>query len=215
MTARAPPSLVDAFTVCAGELGQFSASRLFLEQLLVEPDAALVADVVDVLGAAFPVFDVVAGAGFKRRGLPQLNVEPVVAALEGLSRLVIVGLETDCLDALLPLVPQVRIGLIADTAFELDLDRVLANFRGRVEPLDLADFQRWSGRSSGILTTLYGADEFRAATCSVWPRVHGADMRTRFRTILGWNVLGPRMESYPRWLAEIGTENFSTVVGAL
>lgn len=210
--SRAPASLVDAFTVSAGELGQFSASRLFLAQLIAEPDAALVDEVVDVLGRAFPVFDMVCREGLRQRAARPIDLAAVLAALDGLSRLVVVGVEADCLDVLLPRLDGVRVGLIPDSALDADLPRLLSNYGARVELLDLAGFQRWAGRSSGVLTTLYGSDGFRAAACSVWPRVHGTDMRTRFRTILGWNVLGPRMLSYPRWLSEVGTDDFSVVV---
>jgi hypothetical protein len=174
-----------------------------------------VAEVVSVLGETYPVFDVVASRALEVRAVPPLDAAPVAAALRSLSRLVVVGIEADCLDALVPRLPGVRVGVVPDLTHDADLARVVANLGRRVELLDLGGFQRWAGRSAGLLTVVYGADGFRATVCQAWLRAHGPDVRGRFRTIAGWNVLGPRMDAYPRWLGETDASELSPLVDAV
>jgi hypothetical protein len=211
---RAPASLVDAFGVCAGELGMFSAARVFARELLHETDDALVAEVVSVLGEAYPVFDVVAARALDLRTVHPLDAAPVTDALRSLSRLVVIGMEADCVEALVPRLSGVRIGVVPDLTHDADLGRVVANLGRRVELLELAGFQRWAGRSAGLLTVVYGADGFHATVCQTWLRAHGPDVRGRFRTIAGWNVLGRRMDAYPRWLGETDAHDFAPLVDA-
>ena len=205
--------LIDAFALCAAELGMFSAARLFAGQLLAEPDAGVVTQVTELLGTRFPVFDVVVHRALSERRLAPIDPAPVLDALRGLSRLVVVGVEAECLDALLGRVPGLRIALGPDVLEGANLDRVAANSRTEVEFLGLDSFQAWAGRHSGLLTTVYGCDGFQATVCQAWLRAHGPDVRSRFRTLIGWNILGPKMASYPRWLGDTDAGEFAPLVG--
>jgi hypothetical protein len=42
----------------------------------------------------------------------------------------------------------------------------------------------------------------------------GQDVRTQFRSIIGWDVLGEVMYLYPRWMTETSLADFSHVVRA-
>ena len=211
--SRVPAGLCAAFGVCAGELGMFSAARVFVRELLLEPDEALAAEAAGALGESYPVFDVVAARAFARREVPAVSAAAVAAEVGDLSRLVVVGIEAHCLEALLPEIPGVRVAVLPDLTHDADLDRVRANLGERVELSERGTCQRWAGRSTGLLTIVYGADGFRATVCQAWLRAHGPDVRPRFRKIVGWNVLGPKMEAYPRWLGETDASDFAPLVG--
>jgi hypothetical protein len=204
--------LIDAFALCAAELGMFSASRLFASQLLAEPDAGVVAEITELLGTRFPVFDAVVSRALSERHLEPIDPAAVLDALRGLSRLVVVGIEAECLDTLLGRVPSLRIALVPDALEGANLERVAANYRDEVEFLGLDSFQGWAGRHSGLMTTVYGCDGFQATVCQAWLRAHGPDVRSRFRTLIGWNVLGPKMAAYPRWLGDTDAREFAPLV---
>lgn len=205
-------ALLDAFAVCAAELGMFSASRVFLRELARE-GGGRAREVADALSARYPVLDAMAARALARGEVAALEPEPVVRALRGHRRIVFVGIEADCLEALLPrLGREQRVALVPDIALEIDVGRVRANLPGDLELLDLGTFQRWAGRTSALVTTVYGADGFRATVCQAWLRAHGPDVRTRFRSIVGWNVLGPKMNAYPLWLADTDAADFTELV---
>jgi hypothetical protein len=193
----------------------FSASRLFAAQLLDEPDPRVVAEVVELLGDRYPVFDAVAHSVLSARSLPPIDAAPVMHALSGLARLVVIGMEAVCLDALLERAPnELRIALVPDVLEGANLSRVAANYSGAVEFLGLDTFQGWAGRRSALLTTVYGSDGFQATVCQAWLRAHGPDVRSRFRSIIGWNVLGPKMAAHPRWLGDTSADEFAPLVAA-
>ena len=144
--------VIDAFALCAAELGMFSASRLFVRELLAERDDHLVDDVTALLGTRYPVFDAVAHGALQRGEIPRLDPQPVLQAVRGLSRLVIIGIEAECIDALLGQLPRLRVALVPDVLEGANLERVAANYSGEVEFLGLDSFQAWAGRSSGLLT---------------------------------------------------------------
>lgn len=163
------------------------------------------------LGAEFPVLEVVA----LTEGARPEGIEAAVAACVGLSRLLVVGLEVDCLGPLLERLPAaLRVGLLLDTTFPADLGRIEASWGPRVSLLDLGNFQRLAGPRSGLLCTVYGADRFRAVVPRVWMRCHGDDVRAQFARLIGWNVLGGLMSTYPRWLTETDVADFTELVGA-
>ncbi len=144
-----------------------------------------------------------------------IDAERAAAALEGARRVVIVGLESDFLDALVPRLTAVELGLVTvSNGLDPDWRRVLANYDGRIAPVDLADIQRWSGRHSALLTFVYGADEDHAHVVPAWLRVSGPDVRTQFRTLAGWDVLGAPMSLFPRWLVPASRADFSQLVAA-
>lgn len=209
MTAL-PPRLSQAFLTAAYELGMASAARLFTRELAAEGGAELVAAARDIFGREFPVWHSVAS----RWLADGRGVEPRPAALEpvlaGIRRLLVVGLETDWLDLLLPRLVGIEVGLLLERAG--DARRVLANYEGLAVGVELGDLHRWSGRHSGLLTFLYGSDRHVAHVPGVWLRASGPDVRAQFAVLVGWDILGAPMDLYPRWLAETSVSDFSALV---
>jgi hypothetical protein len=213
MSAPAP-RLAQAFLAATSELGMASAAHLFAREIVAAGGDAGLAAARDDLGRAFPVFHCVAGGWLAGERGPAPRTAPALAATAGLARLLVVGLETAWLDALLPLLSGIEVGLLReDTALVGDFRRVLANYEGLAVGVDLVDLSRWSGRRSGLLTFVYGSDGHVAHVPGAWQRVSGPDVRTQFAALIGWNILGEPMDLYPRWLAEAGVGDFSHLVG--
>lgn len=210
--SRLPSHLGQAFLMAAGELGMASAARLFVRELAAIGGDELVAEACDSYGREFPVLDFVAHRWLQGDRNFSRNLTQVFQALEGTKRLIVVGLETDELDGLVQALPGIEIGLVAEPfGVAPDMRRVLANFQGAIVSVDLADFRRWAGKRSAILTFLYGTDGHVAHVAATWLRVSGADVRAQFRTLVAWDVLGEPMRLYPRWLIETSCEDFSTI----
>lgn len=206
--------LAQAFRAAAPELGMASTARLFLRELARDGGAAAVLAARDAFGREFPVFHSVASRWLREPGLPSPPVEAARDALGGLSRVLVVGLEVDWLDRLLPRLGGVEVGLLReDLGIAADFRRVLANYDGHAVGVELAELQRWAGRRSGLLVFVYGSDGHVAHVPGGWLRVSGPDVRTQFSALVGWNILGERMEVYPRWLAETDVRDFSRLVG--
>lgn len=205
-----PRGMANAFQIAAGELGMFSASRLFAKILQDSSGADGIEAMQEELGVSFPVLDFVASKTLNS-ALPGFDATLVVKACEGASRILIIGLEADCLDALVPLL-QCKIGLLTENLFEADWDRILSNYP-TVEPVPLSSLQRWAGSKSALLTFVYGSDGHIAHVLPSWLRVSGPDVRVQFRSLLGWNLLGSTMRLYPRWLSEASATDFSQMIG--
>lgn len=213
MIAARLARLEQAFRVACGELGHCSAAWLFVREVAAEGGAATVEALRDGLGRAFPVLDAVARRWLDGVTAPSVEVEPLLAACAGAERVLVVGLEATHLDALVPRLPAgVRIGLVLQGALDADWERVLANFGGRVEGTALGEFQRWAGARSVLVTFGYGVLGGRIHVNPAWVRVSGPDVRTQFRGLVAWDVLGAPMFVYPRWLASVPVEDFSRVV---
>lgn len=212
---NAPPlRLARAFLTAAAELGMASAARLFVREFARSGGPELVAAARDVFGREFPVFHVVATRWLAEPTDAPPRLAALLAAVENLSRLLVVGIEATLLDALLPQLRGVEVGLVRDGhALGGDFARVLANYDGFAVGVELADLQRWSGRRSGLMTFVYGSDGHVVHVPATWLRVSGPDVRTQFAAVLGWNILGEPMEVYPRWLAETSAADFSRVLG--
>jgi hypothetical protein len=210
--SRLPDHLGQAFLMAAGELGMASAARLLVRELARLGSDDLVAEACDALGREYPVLDFVAHQWLEGDRVPRLDPSSVLRALQGITRLVVVGLETDALDVLVAALPGVEMGLIVEPFGEApDLRRVLANLGGALQSVDLADFRRWAGKRSALLTFVYGADEHTAHVATTWLRVSGPDVRVQFRSLIGWDVLGEPMRLYPRWLVETSCDDFSVI----
>ncbi|MCC6620901.1 MAG: hypothetical protein IT385_06585 [Deltaproteobacteria bacterium] len=210
-----PRSLETAYQVAAAELGWCSAARLFARELADAGGADLVVRAAERLGREFPVFACVAERFVAGALRGDVDATPAATALTGTRRVVVVGLETDHLDALVARLPDVELGLVTTASgTEPDWRRVLANYAPRVVPVELGDVQRWSGRHSALLTFVYGADAHLAHVLPAWLRVSGSDVRTQFHTLAGWDVLGVPMVLYPRWLVATSTRDFSHLVRA-
>lgn len=205
-----PPRLSQAFLTAAYELGMASAARLFTRELAAEGGTELVAAARDAFGREFPVWHCVAS----RWLADERGVEPcpsvIEPALVGIRRLLVVGLEADWLDVLLPRLERTEVGLLLERTG--DARRVLANYEGLAVGVELGELHRWSGRHSGLLTFLYGSDRHVAHVSGVWLRVSGPDVRAQFATLVGWDILGTPMELYPRWLVETSVGDFSSLV---
>jgi hypothetical protein len=209
-----PSRLARAFRAAAPELGMASAARLFLRELAQDGGAAAVLAARDAFGREFPVFHCLATHWLRDLRLTTPRVEAAREALGGLSRVLVVGLEVDWLDLLLPHLRGVEVGLLReDLGLAADFRRVLANYDGAAVGVELAELQRWAGRRSGLLVFVYGSDGHVAHVPGGWLRVSGPDVRTQFSALVGWNILGAPMDVYPRWLAETDVRDFSRLVG--
>jgi hypothetical protein len=207
------PRLGPAFLLAASELGMASAAHLFVREIAASGGDELVRAAVDELGREFPVLGCVATRWLAGARGPEPVAEGVLAAVGGLSRLLIVGLETTWLDVLLPGCRGLEVGILAgDMGPAADFRRVLANYEGLAVAVPLAELHRWSGRRSGLLCFVYGSDGHVVHVPGAWLRVSGPDVRTQFAALVGWNILGGAMELYPRWLAETAAADFSAVV---
>jgi hypothetical protein len=210
-----PDSVRGSFFVAAQELGMWTASSLFLREVTRRAGAEAVDELRERLGREFPVFDAVAERC--ARGEPlTVDAEKPAAAVRGALRVLVVGFDADPLDALVDrLPPETHVGLIASVG-ELcgDLPRALANYRGRVEHVALASLPAWIGRRSALLTFVYGVDEHETAyTNPAWLRTQGPDVRTQFRSLVGWNLLGRSPAIHPRWVVATPADDFSDLVG--
>lgn len=201
----------EAFRVAAGELGMCSASWLFVRAAARESEEA-VTRMRDALGREFPVFDAVAEAYAQGERGPRIRTAAVSGALAGVKRVVIVGLESDYTDALVATLDGVEIALITQGWLPADWDRVLANYNGAIEPVDMDSFQAWAGPRSALVTFAYGTQGATTHVVPQWLRVTGDDVRTQFRSIVAWNVLAIPMLVYPRWLVEVPQATFTDVV---
>lgn len=205
--------LEQAFRVACAELGHASAAWLFVTEVARDGGPVAAEALRDGLGRAFPVLDAVARRWLLGRGAPAIDPARVLEACEGAERVLVVGLEGAHLDALVPRLPRTaRVGLVLQGTLEADWERVLANFGGRVEGAGLSDLQRWAGPRSVLLTFGYGVHGGRVHVSPAWVRVSGPDVRTQFRTLLVWDVLGAPMFVYPRWLVNVPVDDFSHVV---
>ena len=204
-------SLNQAFTLAAAELGMASAAWLFIEQSFEAEDEEGVRQLRDSLGRRWPVLDAICAAWLTGVRAPVIDAAPLLERLQNITRLVVVGVEARWLDALLRVLPRdVRVGLLRHSEFDLDWTRVLGNLGGRVELLELSDFQAWAGRRSAMLSFVYGAGgQGGLFALSAWVRVSGPDVRTQFRELLGWDVLGVPLSIYPRWLIAVASQDFT------
>lgn len=212
--SRFGPTVVQAFEVAAGELGMCSAAWLFVREVAREGSDELVAELRDLLGRSFPVLDAVAATWLAGARAPVVDSDRVLQACAGASQVVIVGAETLFLDDLLPRMGTTRAALVTHGTFAVDWDRVVANYPGYLDPVDLSSFQRLAGRRSVLLTFVYGTQGESTWVDPTWLRIMGPDVRTQFRSIVGWDVLGGAPYLYPRWVVEASLADFSEVIRA-
>jgi hypothetical protein len=205
-----PSGIEQAFEVAAGELGMCSAAWLFVREVAAEGGDPLVRELRDRLGRAFPVLDTVCSVWASGRTAPQVDPAGVLLACAGATRVVVVGIESAFLDQLVPRLEGVRLALLCHSAFHVDWDRALANYEG-LEPVNLDSFQGWAGPKSALLTFAYGVARASAHILPAWLRVVGEDVRTQFRSLIAWDVLGAQMYVYPRWLVEVPASSFTHI----
>jgi hypothetical protein len=191
--------------------GMCSAAWLFARTLGDDGGPAMVAEARDQLGRDFPVFDAVCARYLAGEREPRVDPTPVRAALAGVDRVLVIGVETTFLDAAVAAL-DCEIGLLTYGELEVDWPRVLANYGGRVAPCELPAFQRYAGSRGALLTFLYGAQAAVAHVDPAWLRVVAGDVRTQFRELIGWEVLGGEMYVYPRWLVQAPLVDFSWVI---
>ena len=211
MTAL-PPGLDQALSAVAGELGMASASWVFVRAVARCSGDEGVADLAEKVGSEFVVLDSVARSWLAGAHAPSTDPTKVIEAIGTATRVIIVGLEVEYLDRLLEKLPTtVKVALVAHSAFPVDWQRVLDNYAGRVERVDLDTFQNWAGGKSALLTFAYGrADDSRAAVLPLWLRACGADVRSQFRALIAWNVLSSPLDLYPRRLVEVDADETFT-----
>ena len=206
-----PPGLDQALSAVAGELGMASASWVFVRAVARCAGDEGVRALVDNVGAEFVVLDSVARGWLAGVREPSTDATGVIEAIGKATRVVVVGLEIAQLDRLLAKLPRsVKVALVAHSAFPVDWQRVLDNYAGRVERVDLDTFQNWAGGKSALLTFAYGRHEERAAVLPLWLRACGEDVRAQFRALIAWNVLSSPLDLYPRRLVEVDANEMFT-----
>ena len=207
-----PPGLDQALSAVAGELGMASASWVFVRAVARSEGDEGVSELAEKVGAELVVLDAVTRVWLAGERAPDTDPAKVVEAIGKATRVVVVGLEVEWLDRLLDELPSsVKVALVAHSAFPVDWQRVLDNYAGRVERVDLDTFQTWAGGKSALLTFAYGrAEDGRAAVLPLWLRACGADVRAQFRALIAWNVLSAPLDLYPRRLVEVDAEETFT-----
>ncbi len=203
--------LDQAFSLAAAELGMASAGWLFVTEVDQGEGGQGVERLRDALGRRWPVLDAICAAWLSGARAPRVDANSLLTRLQGITRVVVVGLEVRWLDVLVQALPgTMRLGVVRQSEFNPDWDRVIANFSGRVELLELSEFQSWAGQRSALLSFVYGArDTGGLFALSAWARVSGPDVRTQFRELIGWDVLGVPLAIYPRWLVAVAADDFT------
>jgi hypothetical protein len=202
-----------AFELASAELGFAAASWLFVEQVGAMSGRSAVVSLREELGGSFSVLDFVASRWLEGERRQPVDASAMRRALSGIRRVLVVGLEASHLDALASVLdPTIRLGLLTYRLQRVDWDRVIANYGGRIEPVDLAEFQGWGGARSAIVTFVYGAHGDRMNVLSAFLRVSGPDVRTQFRDMIGWDVLGGTPDVYPRYLVETLTSDLTLLI---
>lgn len=211
-----PESLHLGFLVAASELGMLSAARLYVGEIASALGGAGIEAARDALGRDYPIFDAVATRWLERGSEPALDVRSLLHELEGARRVLVAGAEADALDALVPALTGTRVGIVVGGGgLEPDAARFAANFGGKLEIVPLTDWMRWAGARSALLTLVYGTDDDVAFVPQAHLRLVGPDVRTSFRSLVAWDLLGARPRLHPRFLAETSVGDFATVVRAV
>lgn len=122
------------------------------------------------------------------------------------------GLEASHTDRLVASFDGVKFALVTHGSLPADWDRVITNYDGAVEPVDVGSFQSWAGPRSALLTFAYGVQGASTHVSPQWLCVVGDDVRTQFRSLIAWNVLTAPMLLHPRWLVEVPVAAFTDVV---
>ena len=208
-----PPGLDQAFGAVAGELGQSTSAWIFVRAVARCAGDRGVEQLADTAGARFVVLEAVARGWLAGVREPIVDARPALDAIGSATRLVVVGVEAAYLDALVARIdPAVKIAMMTHSPFPVDWDRVLDNYGGRVERVDLDTFQHWAGGKSALLTFAYGRQDALTVVGPLWLRACGADVRAQFRALVAWNVLESPLFLYPRWLVEVEVDTFTHFV---
>lgn len=205
-----PPGLDEAFLSAATELGMCTAAWLFVREAEASGPGQL-EQLRDALGRTFPVLDAVIAARLGGAAALAPNAS-ALDALDSYRRIVVVGLEANELDALVARRGTKKLALLTEAAVATDWARILSNFSGHLEAVDLAGFQRWAGPHSALLTFAYGVSGATTRVPPLWLRVAGDDVRTQFGALVAWDVLRHPMFVYPRWQVEVATDSFTRLL---
>jgi len=213
MSTILPAPLVQSFAAAAGELGQVSASRLFIRTCVRHGGTEAVADLRRQAGATFPILDTAAQDYVETGRLRPLDANHAIDLLSRLSTVVVVGFESEPLDLLVTALPRQRIIALTHAALPGDWERMLANYHGRVQAVDLDGILDHAGPDSALLCFVTGGHGHSVYVPSAWLRVHGPDTRTVFARLIAWNLLPLPFERYPRWQAEVPCSDFTDMIG--
>lgn len=202
--------LDQAFALAAAELGMATAAWLFTDEAQRSGGDDARRALRDALGRRWPVLDAICAAREAGAVAPEADPRKLLTHLEGISKVLVVGIETRWMDRLVATLPaSTEIGLLRHSELSPDWPRVEANFNGRVTLVDLTEFQAWAGHRSALLSFVYGGDASGLFALSAWVRVSGPDVRTQFRELVGWEVLGVPLSIYPRWLVPVTADQFT------
>ncbi|MBL8955009.1 MAG: hypothetical protein JNK82_29810 [Myxococcaceae bacterium] len=205
-------SVFEAFRVASTELGMCSAAWLFTREVAAAGGDALVRELQETLGLEYAALHAVTERWLGGTTKPAISTGEVVRACAGAANVAVVGVEADWLDALVPLLGDAKVTLLTSPLVPVDWERLAANFGGRVATLDMSAVQQLAGARSVLLTFCYGTRGDQTWVDPLWMRVSGGDVRTQFRSIVGWEVLGTAMQVYPRWLTETSADDFAELV---
>lgn len=214
MKASIQAGLEQAFQLAASELGFCSAAWLFVKAAQENGGEESLLGLRDALGRAFPVLDAVIDAYQKGMLAPDPNPGAVVDLCWNAEKVLVVGLEAEFLDALMSALSKPEVYLLTHSDFDVDWTRVLSNYGGKVLPVSLNEFQRCAGPKSVLLTYVYGVHGHSTHVLPAWMRVTGEDVRTQFRSLIGWDVLRSSFFVYPRWLVEISAQSFTHLLSS-
>ena len=179
-----PRGIGDAFHLAAGELGMASASWLFIKEVADVGGAEAVLALRDALGREFPVLDAVAEEWIGGARDPRTDPGFVLDACRGATKLVVVGLESAFLDALVPRLGDTALVLVQQSSFEPDWSRVLANLGPHATGADLAGFQAHGGRSS---VTAFRGSSPRCSSPIRSRMVRSSSSAMSIRPRVGWD----------------------------
>lgn len=206
--------LEQAFRLAASELGMASAAWLFVQQTAEAEGDVGVAALRDAMGRNWPVLDAVCEGWLDGCRAPAVTPEALMQELSGAQRLLLVGYEAQWVDALLPCLPKdLQVGLMTAGDPLTDWERLLANHKGRVEPVDPLAFQTWAGPRSVLLSFVYGHTADHVYVLPTWLRTAASDVRLQFRSLLGWYVMRTPLALFPRWLVAAEYSTFTQLRG--
>jgi hypothetical protein len=205
-----PAGIGQTFRLAAGELGFCAATRLFMRSLGETPEA--VDALREALGREYPVLDAITARWLDGGRGDSVDATAVTRVLAGCRTVLVVGLETDHLDALVDQSPDVQFRLLANSALPVDWDRVEANYAGRLQVVTLDAVFEHAGHASGVLCFAYGSKAETLYVPQAWMRFFGRDIRPLFRSFVAWNVLPAPFEVYPRWLVASPAHDFTDIV---
>lgn len=216
LTTGAVLGLERSFQLAAVELGRLSAARLFV-RVLAEEGGATALDAAEAeLGEGSSMFAAVAAATRAGAPVPAPAADVLAPVVPALDRVLVAGLETDGLDALVARWPALQVGLVRNMSDDLAWARVMANYGGRLCAVSLEDWPAWAGPRSALLTFCYGFAVQPGEAVDVASEPAASDGATNPAHPSATSILGRQAWVDPLWLRMLGPDTnrrFSAQIG--